>query len=121
MKREFEDHSDKPLYRWKLLENGTVIKTGPITEYLVEKMWSNKVRYTFLFPSKKTIGYCNESDLDTFSHSRIFSFNPDDKHALEIIRQFLEIRRDAMQTEYEYAQEMLNRFDGDSGCGVVSQ
>lgn len=119
MKRIFEDHSDAPLYRWKLLENGTVIKTGPITEYRTESNWNKKVRYVFLFPNTKTVGYCQGTDLDVFSHSRVFSFNPDDKHALHIIKHALEVKRDAFLTEYEYAQEMLSRIDKNVGSEVT--
>ncbi len=110
MLKGFEDHSDKPLYRWKLLENGTVTKIGPITEYKIQPMGLGRVRYEFLFPIKNTRGYCNEYDLDVFTHSRIFSFDPDDSHALEIIKQALVVKRDAFKNEYEYAQGLLDRF-----------
>ena len=110
MIRSFDDHSDRPLYRWKLLENGEVTKIGPITMYTVNGSYKKGLRYNFLYPDKKQRGYCAGSDIDVFSHGRVYSFNEDDQRALNIIRHALTTKCNCLQTELQYAQEVLSRF-----------
>lgn len=106
--KKYEEHYDKPLYRWKLLEDGAVVKSEPIYEYVLDHMWQD--RYRFLVPGKRVERYVKTADLDRLVHNRVYSFNPDDSHAFGIIKQTLINKVDVARAELNKEQSMLCTF-----------
>ena len=102
----FEYLAEKPktLYKFVLDKETGTISTVKITKYKYQKYTNNRefLRYC----KNSTEYYCYlPTDLDNFKSGRVYSFNPDEEHASQIIIQ-------ALQDKYEIALNSCNEIQG---------
>ncbi|MBP5323977.1 MAG: hypothetical protein J6Y86_00590 [Pseudobutyrivibrio sp.] len=91
---------EKPvLYRYKFYEDTGEIESEAIEDYR-EMTWYGKTEYRYrLLGSIRIVKECN---IDKYIYEQVHSFNPDIKHAKQIIR-------DSVKTKYLKASKDAER------------
>lgn len=96
------------IYKFTLIEDtGEIVKTE-ISQY-ERKCWSNKDVY-YRYKGKSGLMYIYERQLDQFKSGRVYTFNPDENHAEQIIKVELLARKDKAQKELERWQAVLEKI-----------
>ena len=96
------------IYKFTLIEDtGEIVKTE-ISQY-ERKCWSNNDVY-YRYKGNCGVMYIYERQLDQFKSGRVYTFNPDENHAEQIIKAELLARKDKAQKELERWQTVLEKM-----------
>ena len=97
------------IYKFTLIEDtGEIVKTK-ISQY-ERKCWSPKDVY-YRYKGKSGVMHIYERQLDQFKNGRVYTFNPDENHAKQIIKAELLARKDTAQKELERWQAVLEKLE----------
>lgn len=98
----------KPIYRFTLDEATGVITRTEIAQY-EERHWNNKETY-YKYKDRNGVKYIQSYQIDKFKSGRVYTFNPDENHAKQIIKAELLARKDKAQKELERWQAVLEKM-----------
>lgn len=95
------------------LESNRLTKTV-IQEFQIRPFRNTEFIYSFYTPTSsggKTLHSMESRKFDTFMHDRIYTFNPDENTALDIIQKALLLRMKKAETSYKSAKRSLDAFN----------
>ena len=96
------------IYKFTLIEDtGEIVKTE-ISQY-EKKCWSSKDAY-YRYKDKSVVMYIYKRQLDQFKNGHVYTFNPSEEHAQQIIKADLLARKDKAQKELERWQAVLEKM-----------
>lgn len=105
--REFSKQ-DKPLYRWKLMDNKQLVKHKITSWDLVPwgSGYTASMRYEFRIGSQMAVSYLKSDEVDMLLYNRYYSFEDNDEKVRQIFCDYF-IRK------VNKAQSELDRYIGD--------
>ena len=95
----------KTLYCFKLNKETGEVKRIEINNY-ASGMWNNKKQW-FRFRSESVIYYAYSQDFDRFKNDRVYSFNDDMNHAIEIMYQTLMEKSEKEYRDYQKHHNLM--------------
>ena len=108
MRKEYEHH-DKPLYKWKLTDSKTIVKSDPIYDYNYVT-WSRYSKYEFRIGDRSMPNYVKQDQLDRVIHSRYYSFDSSDEKATNAFLDYFKSKCEVAQAELAASQNALEDF-----------
>lgn len=97
---------DRPLYRWKLQDDGSLKKTV-INYYKVSHFTFGDI---YMYRTNNSVQSFKSDKLDRFVHNGVYSFNDDDEKIKILIIQAIEAQYLKAKIEYEKAKERWERL-----------
>ena len=109
--REFTKQ-DKPLYRWKLMENKQILKHKITNWDLVPwgMGYSASMRYEFRIGDRMAISYLKSDEIDTLIYNRYYSFEDNDEKVRQLFCNHFVSRVVKAQAELDRQKEALEEF-----------
>lgn len=103
---------NKTLYCYKLNPVTFNLDKYEIANYM--KIEDKNIRYTVNYKNKNgtyTYAVVWDSDLDTFEHSRLYTFNPNQDEVIKIITDYLVDKRTKAYKEYDKWNTIIHHIN----------